>query len=236
MVRDSRLCSKNWDGVELILPRIVDIPAQGASKNFGRELCLRPLYLTCWASPWTAMDPDRKRNIARGVKRAWEEGKMDSVSESNRRRWEEGTRKPRDADTGRKISEALRKQYESGARAKSPWFASKSVTERAAQGKAAQVVIPKGAKHPTARWWDIRDPSGRMHRFRNLNQFLRDHPELFDPEDLVMRGRSCRAAKGIQSMFLASQPAGSWKGWTPAMIWHDDVDPLERTSGARRLR
>lgn len=179
------------------------------------------------------MDADRKRNISRGVKRAWEQGKMTKVSESNRKRWEAGTRKPRAPGTGAKISAALRKQYEDGTR-KNTWLAGKSDAERSRQGKAAQAAVPKGAKHPISRWWDVRDPRGRTHRFRNLNQFLRDHPELFDPEDLVIRSGSCRAAKGIQGMFAANGSSCSWKGWTPALIRHEDADPLDRQPGTRR--
>lgn len=61
-------------------------------------------------------------------------------------------------------------------------------------------------------------PNGVRYPFGNLSQFIRDHPHLFNEEDVVWRktGRSpyCNASRGLATLFRKTQPAGRWKKWT----------------------
>lgn len=56
------------------------------------------------------------------------------------------------------------------------------------------------------------DPDGYVYRGRNIRQFVRDHPELFDARDLVWKKGDCNAARNLDR--LRRGPAVSWKGWT----------------------
>ena len=67
---------------------------------------------------------------------------------------------------------------------------------------------------------------------RNILEFVRRHPDLFDPEDVVWKSpgnrlvskvlgivkvppQRCRASKGLASLFGDSPHLRfSWKGWT----------------------
>src|SRR4029077_6755153 len=78
-----------------------------------------------------------------------------------------------------------------------------------------------------AKMFHLRSPSGRIYRGRNLTYFIRTHPGLFDPPDLVWRVWSnathrrhlkspvCPAYRGLSSLSWSGQSwRGSWKGWT----------------------
>ena len=67
----------------------------------------------------------------------------------------------------------------------------------------------------------IRDPQGRSYHGRNLLEFVRTHEWLFQEDDLVWvpvkKGKmavTCRAYKGLSSLFRRSATPGAWKGWT----------------------
>jgi hypothetical protein len=92
-------------------------------------------------------------------------------------------------------------------------------------------------EHYSAKWWSVRDARGVAHEFKNLCYFIRQHPELFLPEDLLTPGKTsqCRAYGGISS--IRPSPTrkivnGSWKGWTWLSHYEDikmnGADPLRR--------
>lgn len=90
----------------------------------------------------------------------------------------------------------------------------------------------KGIGHWKARWWKIRSERGIVYEFKNLNQFVREHPGLFDPVDVIWGGKSktrCRATHGIAALFhqRINGPT-SWKGWTAVLPEHPADDPLGR--------
>jgi hypothetical protein len=67
-----------------------------------------------------------------------------------------------------------------------------------------------------AKDWSLLAPDGTSHRFRNLSLWLRQHADLFDPDDLVcMLGRPiCRAQSSLGKLRLdRKNPKPSWKGW-----------------------
>lgn len=83
----------------------------------------------------------------------------------------------------------------------------------------------KGPNHRRALKGWLRCPNGRALFFQNLTHFVRTNPVLFAPEDVEWRrtryGRPgrvgnewCRAARGLQRMFLLRRATASWKGWT----------------------
>lgn len=87
----------------------------------------------------------------------------------------------------------------------------------------------------------LRDACGRIFRFRNLSHFVRTHEELFDAEDLIMKGshgkekrqRSCNAIKRLLCLFGHGKVVpGTWKGWTRVSHYEhvkmNDGDPIGR--------
>ncbi|MDB6135714.1 MAG: hypothetical protein JWM59_3957 [Verrucomicrobiales bacterium] len=77
----------------------------------------------------------------------------------------------------------------------------------------------KGPDQAAAREWALRAPDGTVWRGRNLYEFVRTHPDLFEPEDRVWKrvggtgNEWCRATAGLGK--LRHQRRG-WKGWTLA--------------------
>lgn len=86
-----------------------------------------------------------------------------------------------------------------------------------------------GPGHVNEKVWSVRDPAGRLHRFRNLCEFVRNNQALFASEDVVpqMKGMATRwdrtrAYDGLASLrpSAGKTPSpGSWKGWTWATIY-----------------
>jgi hypothetical protein len=50
--------------------------------------------------------------------------------------------------------------------------------------KARRTVLSKRDKHEAALVWSLRSPNGAVYHFRNLACFIREHCELFTPEQL----------------------------------------------------
>jgi hypothetical protein len=77
----------------------------------------------------------------------------------------------------------------------------------------------KNENHYRATEGFLRDPKGRLHKFKNLSHFIRENSHLFSEEDVTWRKSSryfkCRALGGLQSIMPTKKnPMGSWKGWT----------------------
>ena len=78
------------------------------------------------------------------------------------------------------------------------------------------------SQHIAAKEWTLRSPLGSLHRFRNLKQFIRDHADLFDTEDVVWKdvpGRPsqawCRAFHGLSRLRPGNAKIlPEWHGWT----------------------
>lgn len=71
-----------------------------------------------------------------------------------------------------------------------------------------------GENNWKAKWWHIRTPTGETIAGKNLNEIVRRHAALFEPQDVVWKKHACRASKGIGSLGHASGESCSWKGWT----------------------
>jgi hypothetical protein len=82
-------------------------------------------------------------------------------------------------------------------------------------------------QHIAAKEWVLRSPLGQVHQFRNLKQFVRDNPGLFEVEDVQWKevlGRPsqawCRAFHGLSRLRPSCvKLLNEWKGWT----WGDGV-------------
>lgn len=81
--------------------------------------------------------------------------------------------------------------------------------------------LQAGAAHIAAKRWNLLDPSGRIHAFRNLKQFVRDHAALFHPEDVEWKLQAgttgqcwCRAFQCLSRLRpTCAKPLGEWRGW-----------------------
>ena len=91
-------------------------------------------------------------------------------------------------------------------------------------GKAQSGMAAKGQCHHRAVSGFLRDPLGRLHKFHNLAQFVRDNPLLFAQKDLVYRrpkkdkpgsaSRTCNATTSLYNLVSPNAARTSWKGWT----------------------
>ena len=108
------------------------------------------------------------------------------------------------------------------------------VSEARREAHARSEKTGRGEGHRAARRWSLRDPAGRVHRFANLSNWLRENGTLFEAEDVVERpqkrsGFWCRANVQLRRL----RPEGkalkrSWKGWTWAFDpagWADEGFP-----------
>jgi hypothetical protein len=95
--------------------------------------------------------------------------------------------------------------------------------EKAKVKKDTMPQFQPGPDHATAKFWTIRSPAGVSYTFHNLVHFVREHPDLFIPEDinwkLTKKGVpvKCRAVGGLYSLSPGRNKKtvnGSWKGWT----------------------
>ena len=117
-------------------------------------------------------------------------------------------------------------------------FKEKRLAERAKNPRSQ-----KGIQNATAQNWKLRNSRGVVFYFKNLADFIRRQPCLFDDDDVrwVFRGTSeiCRAYSGLSSIkpiLKNGKPKkrveGSWKGWTWVSIcerrFNDGNDLLER--------
>ena len=69
--------------------------------------------------------------------------------------------------------------------------------------------------------WIFRSPDNVVYEFKNLANFVRNHPELFAPEDLIKKHNKCNAVNGLSSLKpyrRNGEPKklvnGTWKGWS----------------------
>ena len=78
----------------------------------------------------------------------------------------------------------------------------------------------KGPSNIRAKYWVFKSPQQQIIKGVNLNELIRKNAELFDPVDVVWRGKcgnDCNAAKGLRRLFVIKKDGTikhhSWKGW-----------------------
>lgn len=91
-------------------------------------------------------------------------------------------------------------------------------SRRASEGQRGKIMGGKGAAsedHYFAEQYALCSPDGEIHRGRNIIEFVRANPELFDPADMEWKRGHCRASKGLSKLRpMLTAPKPSWKGWT----------------------
>ena len=109
---------------------------------------------------------------------------------------------------------------------KNPEAQSEAAKANWASGKFEGTSCEAGPNHHAGRIWRLRDPNNRTYQFKNLCEFVRNHPELFDPDDVIWGDGKPRAVSGLQSISARSKHAHcSWKGWT----WFSQTERLHNS-------
>jgi hypothetical protein len=84
----------------------------------------------------------------------------------------------------------------------------------ALKGRVLGGKMKKGPKNRLAKNFVLRDSDGAEHRGRNILNFVRSNPQLFDAADLIEVRGTCRAAKALSGLRRSLKNAKpSWKGW-----------------------
>ena len=97
--------------------------------------------------------------------------------------------------------------------------------DRKEQWKASALKNPKlraTEQHIAAKMWRLRAPDGLLYEFRNLKKFVREHEQLFSPDDVIwkeMNGKAnqawCRAFQSLGRLRpTSSKHIAEWFGWT----------------------
>lgn len=84
------------------------------------------------------------------------------------------------------------------------------------RGIAASPILQPDELHVNAREWRLVAPDGTLYVFRNLRNFIRQHRELFDDDQLLASGgRTDPIACGKLGHLRpgAKRPWKSWRGW-----------------------
>lgn len=91
------------------------------------------------------------------------------------------------------------------------------------QWKASALKNPKlqaTDQHIAAKMWKLVSPTGNVYEFRNLKKFVRDHENLFNPEDVQWKEQSgthqtwCKAFQALSRLRPScSKPLTEWNGW-----------------------
>lgn len=79
----------------------------------------------------------------------------------------------------------------------------------------------RGKEHTVASEFSIKSPDGKTYQGRNLLDFVRENPSLFDKADVewfpVLKtkpnNKTCRAYKGLVSALTSKRFNSAWKGW-----------------------
>lgn len=102
---------------------------------------------------------------------------------------------------------------------------SRHIVSRKLSGRTRiQPSVAKGVEHNRAKHLLVSSPSRRIYAVDNVSHFVRSHPELFNPDDLIQYRSSksfrCKASCGLLSLIQKgfhgnrSNARGVWKGWT----------------------
>lgn len=102
-------------------------------------------------------------------------------------------------------------------------YAARGAPLEALEGLSRSPITKPDERHHAAREWRLISPDGEEHVFRNLCLFVRQHPHLFEVEDLVNRSSrpvsyGCRAVIGLsqlrpEKLIMGRRRVTSWKEW-----------------------
>jgi hypothetical protein len=178
----------------------------------------------------------------------WSTGPMPAEQKANlsaalKKRWASGERKPNPPEMYEVTSRKMRERYADG---RHTWRPTKemcskgglTVTEkqlatlrRIAKNKVGKPCPPgpsaRGVDHWKAKFWVLVAPDKSIVAGVNMNEIVRRHAHMFEPEDLVPRGKSksaTKASKALACLFYLRRSRrtgeyyvpGTWKGWAAA--------------------
>ncbi len=201
------------------------------------------------------MDCSRKRSVEAMLQTprtpATEEHRK-NLSESLKQKWRSGTRKPNPIESRKKMGITMRRLYATGILVRPKY--SKSLlriigkkVSKALKGRVtrhtpnskseieafkrmvdARPDMKPDERHFRAMPWSIRSPVNQVFVFKNLQKFIREHKNLFLPEDILQRNPTkptkCRASAGLESLSPRKKhTVGSWKGWT----WYSHLEEIK---------
>lgn len=89
--------------------------------------------------------------------------------------------------------------------------------ERMLEKKRGSARCQRGEQNHRAKHWTLISPDNCIYRIRNLYQFVRDHPHLFAPRDVIWKrskGKGteyCNATAGLLN--VSSGKSSNWKDW-----------------------
>lgn len=150
---------------------------------------------------------------------------------------------------GRVVSEATREQLSYSNKISHSTLESRLLNSSINMGKVhTSLKTKKGPTNHKSIKGAIRDPQGVVWTICNLLHFVREHEDLFDPNDVVwkprivkslvpgvpdyQRGWRCAAYGGLSTLFARGKKTpGSWKGWTVVADTEPLADLLQRQSG-----
>jgi len=96
------------------------------------------------------------------------------------------------------------------------WIAAATMRGRP---QAADKLSAAAEHNARSKIFEICSPDKQWYKVKNLNHFVRTHPELFSPDDVVWKENQgnlwCRASLGLRALFRKGKYLRhQWKGWT----------------------
>ena len=76
--------------------------------------------------------------------------------------------------------------------------------------------LQHGEDHTSAKHHELVSPSGALFRIKNIHEFVRNNPQLFEPADVVIRRKPSRKSYSRATSGLSAVSSGNkktWKGW-----------------------
>jgi hypothetical protein len=94
--------------------------------------------------------------------------------------------------------------------------------------RASELTRRGSVRHYKALHFSVKSPAGLTYQVDNLSEFVRSHPHLFDPADVINRSRmrasyQCRATQGLRKLRAVAGTRLSWKGWTLTFGCQDEL-------------
>ena len=133
-------------------------------------------------------------------------------------------------------AKAVEKSAESRRGKPRPLAAVASTAEKLRGRPQVSPMTKKGPTNIKARRFHLRSPDNKTFSGTNLLHFVRENERLFLAEDIIWtpvatskNALTCRAYKGLCSLFRKSRPPGSWKGWTIVSLteaFHNNGDDV----------
>jgi hypothetical protein len=186
---------------------------RGAAKLRGRKRPLEVVEKVRLANLGQKRSAETKANFSERMRQEFRDGKRVITPEQRAKFLEIAKR-------GRVISEQQRRHHSEMLRGRKskPEHIEKRVGPMRGRPQRAELTKIGPTNHGSIEGV-LRSPENKLYPFRNLTHFVREHPQLFFPEDVVWKKRDrafqCRASHALLRLFGHGKVVpGTWKGWT----------------------